>query len=85
MQTQDLGQTAGMLILCVFFLPAAAVINPLGIAEHLPASLPAALSGLQLAFRGKEVHLQPLTVGNKQHSVIGVSLLHSAKQIAREE
>jgi len=61
------------------------VIGPLSIAEHLPTSPPAAVSGPQLAFREKEAHLQPLTVGNKWRSVIGVSLLHSAKQIAREE
>lgn len=85
MQTQDSGQTAGMLMLRVFSPPAAMVIGPLSIAEHLPASPAAALSGLQLAFREEEAHLQPRTAGNKQHSVTGLSRLHSAKQITREE
>lgn len=48
---------AGMLILCAFLLPAAVVVSPLSIAEHLPASPPAAVSGLQRAFREKEARL----------------------------
>lgn len=55
------------------FLPAVMVIRPLSTAEQLPTSPPAAVSGLQLVVREKEACLQPPTVGNKQHSVIGVT------------
>lgn len=46
---------AGMLILCMFLLPAAMVVSPLSIAERLPASPPAAVSGLQRAFEERRL------------------------------
>lgn len=84
MQTQDLGQTAGMFFVCLLFLHAATVIRPLSTAEHLLTSPPAVLSGLQLIAR-KEAHLQLLAARNKQRFISGVSCLCGAKQITREE
>lgn len=84
MQMWDLGQTAGMFLVCLLFLYTAMVIRPLSTAEHLLASPPAVLSGLQLTAR-KEAHLQLLAARNKQHLMSGVSCLCGAKQITREE